>query len=108
MNDWVYRYLAARVDKTGLVFRFPDGRPLNVPYVSHKFTKYLRAAGFPEEYTFHTLRHTGASWLVQDGVSIYAVQRLLGHSNIQVTMIYSHLVTSEMHESVNRIQIPYN
>lgn len=46
--------------------------------------------------------------MVQDGVSIYAVQRLLGHSNIQVTMGYSHLVTSEMHESVNRIQIPYN
>ncbi len=105
MNEWVYQFLAARPHKTGNVFRFPDGRNLNIMYVSHQFTKYARAAGFPEGYHFHTLRHTGASWLVQDGVSVYAVQKLLGHSSIQVTMMYSHLVTSEMQESVNRINI---
>ncbi len=105
MNRWVYQFLASRPDKTGYVFRFPDGRNINVPYVSHKFSKYARAAGFPIGYHFHTLRHTGATWLVQDGVSIYAVQKLLGHSNIQVTMMYSHLITSEMHDSVSRIRI---
>lgn len=105
INEWVYQFLASRPIKTGYVLRFPDGRQLNVPYVSHRFSKYARLAGFPVGYHFHTLRHTGATWLVQDGVSIYAVQKLLGHSNIQVTMMYSHLITSEMQDCVNRINI---
>jgi integrase len=39
----------------------------------------------------HTCRHTAASWLVQDGVPLYDVQRLLGHESFQTTMRYAHL-----------------
>jgi integrase len=42
-------------------------------------------------YAPHALRHTAASWLVQDGVPLYDVQRLLGHESFQVTMRYAHL-----------------
>jgi integrase len=105
MNDWVYQLLCACADRSGYVFRFPDGRKLNIHYLSKKFKGYVKASGIRQDIHFHSLRHTGASWLVQSGASIYAVQRLLGHSNIQVTMGYSHLVTEELHGVVNSISL---
>ncbi|HXG38677.1 MAG TPA: tyrosine-type recombinase/integrase [Bacteroidota bacterium] len=106
MNDWVYRFLATRENKIGRVFSFPNGKELTVGYVSRRFKKYVLKAGLNKEIHFHSLRHTGATWLVQEGVSIYAVQRLLGHSNISVTQMYGHLETDSLFNSVQRISLP--
>ena len=46
--------------------------------------------------TFHTLRHSFASWLVMEGISLYLVQKVLGHSTIQVTERYSHLAPDQL------------
>lgn len=105
MNDWVYKFLASREKKVCRVFSFPDGRGLKVGYVGHRFKKFIRKAGLSEEIHFHSLRHTGATWLVQNGVSIYAVQKLLGHSNISVTQVYSHLETESLFNSIEKISI---
>ena len=43
----------------------------------------------------HTFRHTFASHLVQSGVSIYKVSKLLGHHSVKQTEIYAHLAPSE-------------
>jgi len=55
-----------------------------------------------------SLRHTFATWLVQEGVPIYEVQKLLGHSSISVTQVYSLLAASELHGAVNKIQVILN
>jgi integrase len=41
---------------------------------------------------FNALRHTAASWMVQDGVPLYEVAKILGHGSVYVTERYSHLV----------------
>lgn len=64
-----------------------------------------REAGI-EHVSWHDLRHTFASQLVERGVSLLAVQKLLGHSDIGVTMRYSHLGKDSLREAVAVLQDP--
>ena len=52
---------------------------------------------------FHTFRHTFASWIVQDGVPLNVVSKLLGHQDIQMTMRYAHLAPSQTRNAVDMI-----
>lgn len=56
-----------------------------------------------DKVTFHTCRHTCASWMVMQGVSLYLVQKVLGHSTIQVTERYSHLAPDQLQLAANAI-----
>jgi integrase len=81
-------------------------RKVKESYVTHKFSDYKTISGIQKKgLHFHSLRHTFASWLVQEGVSLYEVQRLLGHSNISVTEIYSHLQPCQLHSAVNKLSV---
>ena len=62
--------------------------------------QYARQAGLPQGIHFHSLRHTGATWLVEGGVPITHVQALLGHSALSTTMVYAHTTPSHLRESV--------
>jgi integrase len=57
---------------------------------------------------FHTCRHTSASWMVMQGVSLYVVQKVLGHSTIQVTERYSHLAPDQLQLAANAIDRTVN
>lgn len=110
MNELIVSMLS-RKELTQKFFSFvfqKKGSPLHQSYVSHRFKAYIRLLKFDDKIHFHSLRHTFATWLVQDGVSIYEVQKLLGHSSVKVTEIYSHLVASELHSSVNKILLNLN
>lgn len=58
--------------------------------------RVLEAEGLPT-IRIHDLRHTYASILINNGVSIYEVQRLLGHSNITMTQRYAHPLKNKLH-----------
>jgi len=62
----------------------------NISNVTRNFRKYADRLKF-YDITFHNLRDTYASWLVQNGLNIKIIQELLGHDSIQTTLIYAHL-----------------
>ena len=53
------------------------------------------------EFTFHSLRHTYASWLVQRGVGLKEIKELLGHESIKTTEIYAHLSPENLRSAVS-------
>lgn len=59
--------------------------------VKTAFSTARRKAGLGPDVTFHTLRHTFASWAIQNGLDLGRLQKYLGHSDVSLTQRYSHL-----------------
>lgn len=74
--------------------------------VTHKFKKYLRIAGLPENYSLKTTRKTFASHLVMEGIDLSTVQELLGHASPETTRKhYAKLADEHLQKSVKKL--PY-
>jgi integrase len=82
----------------GRVFYWEKGS-LNVYVIQYQFKKACRKAGI-EDLHFHDLRHTFATRLIQAGVDLYTVQRLLGHKTPGMTQRYAHHSTESLRSSV--------
>jgi site-specific recombinase XerD len=85
------------------VFCKPDGSP--VGSIRTSFIKACRKAGINSTDTY-ILRHTFASHLLMNGIDLVTIQKLLGHSSISTTMIYSHISDKHRAESVK--VLPWN
>lgn len=90
--DDVSQELKARSRKHGYVFSRNDNTPLNPMLCLRWLHEACRKAGL-RKLGWHTLRHTFASHLAQNGVSIVLIKELLGHADIKTTMRYSHLTS---------------
>jgi len=79
-------------------FVFPSRQGTKKGYIYDlrvPFLKACRIAGI-ENFRIHDLRHTFASMAVSSGADLYAVQRLLGHSDISMTQRYAHLAADDL------------
>jgi integrase/recombinase XerD len=56
-----------------------------------------------DDFRFHDLRHTFASWWVQEGGDLYRLSRILGHATLQMSARYGHLRTDDLHDELNRV-----
>lgn len=96
--------------ENGLVF--PSARGSVRDSMSHQFKHLVKRLGWNEGVddrrhlvTFHTLRHTFASWLVSDGTPLLLTKELMGHKCIEMTMRYSHLAPSQARAAVERLAL---
>ena len=80
------------------VFLNKHGEPLSTRSVRRKLDKYLVNAGLDPGISPHTLRHSFATHLLNNGADLRSVQELLGHQSLSTTQIYTHLTTSRMKE----------
>jgi len=85
-----------------------DGKPMQE--IPDTFPRTVEALGLNTgiadrrgRVVFHTLRHTFASWLAMDGVSMYEIAQLLGQSEIKMAQRYAKLSPGQMRDSVARL-----
>ena len=73
------------------------------PFCFDKSWREALNAAEVKDFTFHSLRHTTASYLAQSGASILEVATILGHKNISVTKRYSHLTIDHKQTLINSV-----
>ncbi len=82
------------------VFTTLDGKPLGHRYVQRMVARYARKAGIDKDVSPHTLRHTFATDLYRETSKIRLVQKVLGHSDLSTTMIYTHVFDPEVESAL--------
>ncbi len=71
-------------------------------YISRRFKKAVIDAGLDNRLHFHSLRHSTATELIRRNTPVTVVQKLLGHSNIATTMIYTHVANDDVKEALKK------
>lgn len=92
-----------RAQPTDFLFpsRYYTDRPAEVTGLQKVVRKCGQDAGIAKRVTFHTLRHSYATHLLECGVNLRTIQELMGHSNAETTSLYTHL-TDPMLDRVGR------
>jgi integrase/recombinase XerD len=103
--EWIQRYLReargslTRGGNLGEVFISTRGTALSRKTIWVLIKKYARVAGIGKVITPHTLRHSFASHLLQNGGDLRVIQEMLGHADISTTQLYTHVDQTRLKET---------
>jgi integrase/recombinase XerD len=67
------------------------GEPMGERSIQYVINEALQKTEIKKDVSMHTLRHSFATHLLEDGLDIHSIQRLLGHSDMRTTMVYLHV-----------------
>ena len=105
IGEFALEYLSLYIDKvrrcnvgykTKYVFLNKKGKPISRQYFWRKVKEYALRANIYTEISPHTLRHSFATHLLENGANLREVQEMLGHSKIETTQIYTHISTKRI------------
>jgi site-specific recombinase XerD len=99
------RWHRANGSAGGHLFLNRRGLPLKPQSVRAELRRYSTRSGAARRITPHMLRHTAATLLIERGVDIRFVQRLLGHSSIATTEIYTHVSDEALRTTLERADV---
>lgn len=103
--DWLRHYLDEV--RPGLLRQDKPEEALFINHLGTRLTRqgfwkimkrYAREAGIDKEITPHTLRHSFATHLLENGADLRSVQEMLGHADISTTQVYAHVTKARMKE----------
>jgi len=86
------------------IWLFPNNNrptPMHVTTLQKVFQTAKKSAGIEKPATFHTLRHSFATHLLEQGVGLFTIQHLLGHAHIRTTMVYLHMQSDKKSVIIN-------
>ena len=91
-----FQNLIAGKKNSDFVFESNRGGKLTTFSLQKVFKRALQKAGIKKEATFHSLRHSFATHLLENGTDVRYVQELLGHANIRTTQIYTKVTNPKL------------
>lgn len=102
LSDNALKWLPERTDQPSasrIFYKLPD----QVTNADVRLRTIIKKAGITKHVTFHVARHTFATLTLTYGADLYTVSKLLGHSNIRTTQIYTKIVDESKRKAVNLI-----
>lgn len=103
INDALYEILKRLPDRGSFVFTNDKGNQVDPDLIRLKLIETAKRAQIENLTELHALRHTFASQLIARGVDLPTVQKLMGHTNIQTTMIYTHQTTDHLQNAISKL-----
>lgn len=106
-----YQMNQEEIEQCGFFFVNQQGKRFSEQSIRRMLRKYSCQAGISVHITPHMFRHSVATYLLEEGVDIMYIQKLLGHSSIKTTQIYLHIASKKQMEILrerhprNRMQI---